>query len=105
MSNFKVEIHKLVNTRLEHYRVIDECPAAAELCALRSQVGRGETDVNMAEISLGNTLYGVCIRQSQKLLATGRVVGDGALYFYIQDVIVSSGYQGQGLGHQVMLSI
>ena len=35
----------------------------------------------------------------------GRVVGDGAMYFYIQDVIVTPTHQGQGLGHQIMLNI
>ncbi|MEI8648212.1 GNAT family N-acetyltransferase [Paraglaciecola sp. Hal342] len=59
----------------------------------------------MARQSLQNSLYSVCIRQSQKLLAMGRVVGDGAMYFYIQDVIVEPVYQGQGLGHEIMLNI
>lgn len=28
----------------------------------------------------------------------GRVVGDGYMYFYVQDVVVSPEYQGQGIG-------
>ena len=32
----------------------------------------------------------------------GRVVGDGAMYFYIQDVIVDPYYQQVGIGSVVM---
>lgn len=101
----KEESLKEESTKIEHYQVIAECPTVAEFCALRKQVGWGETYVNMAALSLKNTLYCVCIRQSNTLLAMGRVVGDGAMYFYIQDVIVDLGYQGQGLGHEIMLKI
>jgi len=31
-----------------------------------------------------------------------RVVGDGGLVFYIQDVIVVSSFQGQGIGKMLM---
>ncbi|GAC26693.1 GCN5-related N-acetyltransferase [Paraglaciecola mesophila KMM 241] len=101
----KVGSSKEESTKIEHYQVIAECPAVDEFCALRKQVGWGETDVNMAALSLKNTLYCVCIRQSKILLAMGRVVGDSAMYFYIQDVIVAPAYQGQGLGHLIMLNI
>jgi GNAT superfamily N-acetyltransferase len=32
----------------------------------------------------------------------GRIVGDGAMYFYIQDVIVDPSYQGTGVGSILM---
>ena len=105
LESAKVGSSKEESTKIEHYQVIAECPTVDEFCALRKQVGWGETDVNMAALSLKNTLYCVCIRQSKILLAMGRVVGDSAMYFYIQDVIVAPAYQGQGLGHLIMLNI
>lgn len=36
-----------------------------------------------------------------KLIGFGRVVGDGALYFYLQDVIVLPNYQGKGIGYAI----
>jgi GNAT superfamily N-acetyltransferase len=35
----------------------------------------------------------------------GRLVGDGYLYFYVQDVIVEPKYQGLGIGKEIMTYI
>ena len=35
-------------------------------------------------------------------LEWGRIVGDGAMYFYLQDVVVAPHCQGQGIGELVM---
>ena len=35
----------------------------------------------------------------------GRVVGDGSIYFYIQDVIVLPEYKGKGVGKRIMMEI
>ncbi len=32
----------------------------------------------------------------------GRVVGDGALYFYLQDIIVKPTHQGRAIGRQIV---
>ncbi len=32
----------------------------------------------------------------------GRIVGDGAIYFYIQDVLVHPSYRGMGIGKEIM---
>ena len=41
----------------------------------------------------------------EKLVAIGRVMGDGAMYYYIQDVVVRPTHQGLGLGNQIMQQI
>jgi len=35
----------------------------------------------------------------------GRVVGDGAIFFYVQDVAVCPDHQGQGIGADVMSAL
>ena len=35
----------------------------------------------------------------------GFVVGDGGLYFYVQDIIVVPGYQGLGIGRRIMKEV
>lgn len=42
------------------------------------------------------------VRRSDELLGFGRVVGDGVLYFYVQDVIVVRGARGKGVGRLIM---
>lgn len=32
----------------------------------------------------------------------GRIVGDGAIYFYIQDIVVHPDYHNKGIGSEIM---
>lgn len=81
---------------------IEQAPEAQEFVQLRADIGWGELDIELAQASLSNSLYHITARAEGKLIAMARVIGDGAMYFYIQDVIVAPSYQGHGLGHQLM---
>ncbi|EEL99965.1 Ribosomal-protein-alanine acetyltransferase [Bacillus mycoides] len=35
-------------------------------------------------------------------MGMGRIVGDGAIYFYIQDIVVHPDYQKNGIGKEIM---
>ncbi|WP_227993435.1 GNAT family N-acetyltransferase [Shewanella sp. YLB-07] len=48
----------------------------------------------MAQKSLNHSLFHVGICDGNQLVAMGRVVGDGAMSFYVQDVVVHPAYQG-----------
>lgn len=85
-------------------RALDS-PSVEEFADLRRHVGWGETDTDMASRSLANSLFHVVIRDQEKLIGMGRVVGDGAMYFYVQDVVVHPDYQGLGLGDALMTKI
>jgi ribosomal protein S18 acetylase RimI-like enzyme len=52
--------------------------------------------------ALNNTLFSACIEKDGQCLGNGRVVGDGALTFYIQDLIVHPDYQRTGYGTRLM---
>lgn len=52
--------------------------------------------------ALKNDLYSVCVFDENNLIGIGRVIGDGGIYFYIQDVIVHPDYQGKGVGKTIM---
>lgn len=58
-----------------------------------------------AEKALPNSLFGVHVVHDNKVVAMGRVVGDGALNFDIVDIAVDPSYQGQGLGTEIMQAI
>ena len=36
------------------------------------------------------------------MVGMGRLVGDGAMYWYLQDIIVQPEYQGQGIGRMIV---
>jgi len=90
---------------LEKYSIRFECPTAEEFISLRAKIGWGQTDRTMAKNSLANSLFHVVIRDQGDLIGMGRVVGDGAMYFYIQDIVVDPSYQKQGIGHALMKEI
>jgi len=89
----------------EEYAVTHLSPEVNEFAGLREKIGWGQTNLEMARTSLANSLFHVSIRHQEVLIAMGRVVGDGAMFFYIQDVIVDPDYQKQGLGHIIMENI
>jgi len=79
-----------------------EAPNSENFRRLRANVGWGEIDIELATKSLANSLFNVTVYQHSHLIAMGRVVGDGAMYFYVQDVMVDVDYQNIGLGTVVM---
>ena len=55
--------------------------------------------------ALTNDLYSVCITRDDKTIGIARIIGDGAIYFYLQDLIVLPEYQNQDIGRLLMKRI
>ncbi|WP_310736583.1 GNAT family N-acetyltransferase [Pseudoalteromonas sp. SR44-8] len=87
------------------YTVELSCPSLEEFCLLREKVGWGKVNADLANTSLNNSLFHVVIRQEGLLVGMGRVIGDGGLFFYIQDVVVDPDFQRQGIGALIMDNI
>lgn len=84
------------------YIISEQKPLAEEYLALRTSVQWSNPAVVTAAAALDGSLYCVGIRHGDKLVAFGRVIGDGSFNFYIQDMIVVPEHQGKGLGKAVM---
>jgi GNAT superfamily N-acetyltransferase len=80
----------------------NKLPSAEEYNALRMSVGWGFFDEQSASEGLEGALYTVSVREDGVLVAFGRVVGDGRITFYIQDVIVVPDKRGNGYARIVM---
>jgi ribosomal protein S18 acetylase RimI-like enzyme len=52
--------------------------------------------------SLDASLAGVVALDGHRVVGMGRLIGDGHMYFYIQDVAVDPGFQGHGIGHMIV---
>ncbi len=87
------------------YKVELKAPALDEFANLRTQVKWQNPFNKTLKASIENSLFWVTVYDTDKLIGTGRLIGDGAMYFYIQDVIVAPSYQKQGIGHLVMTHI
>jgi GNAT superfamily N-acetyltransferase len=84
------------------YRLVEMLPSISDYRRLRAAVGWSELAPETMGKGLEGSLYSVCVRRGEEVVGCGRVVGDGAVYFYIQDVIVLPEHQGQGLGARIM---
>ena len=70
--------------------------------AFRSACGWGDIFIDVAEAALRGSVVDVTCRSESALIGMGRVVGDGVLYFYLQDIIVHHDWRGQGVGRLIV---
>ena len=84
------------------YILVERSPTVEEYHKLCEAVGWEHVDVEATETGLRNALFSVCVIYGDKVIGCGRVVGDGGIYFYVQDVIVLPEFQGKGLGRRIM---
>lgn len=86
-----------------NYQIKLELPKLEEYKVLCQLVGWGEAiNFEVAQKSLDSSVIGVTIRDKSQLIGMGRIIGDNAIYFYIQDVVVHPDYQGNGIGKMIM---
>ena len=86
------------------FNIANEVPSAKEYCALRGAAGLSDHDEATAVVALQKSLHAVTIRDSGRLIAMGRVVGDG-LHVQVVDIAVEPDFQGRGLSRLVMEDI
>lgn len=77
-------------------------PSVDEYCALRTTVNWSNVSREATERGLKHSLFAICVKYDDLVIGHGRVVGDGSMVFYIQDVIVHPDHQGQGIGSTIM---
>lgn len=56
----------------------------------------------MAGSALDNGLINVSVLYRGDLIGMGRLVGDGAMYWYLQEIIVLPEYQKKGIGTMIV---
>ena len=72
---------------------------------LRSKVGWKPLTKEQATMAIKNSLLTVVAYDKDAPIGMGRIVGDGAVICYIQDLIVVPEYQGQGIGQAIIDSL
>lgn len=69
---------------------------------LYDNVGWGCYDDKVSEVALDNTLYSVSVYDNDEIIGYGRLIGDGACFIYIHDIMVRVDYQGKKIGTLIM---
>jgi GNAT superfamily N-acetyltransferase len=90
---------------MDPFPLEERAPTPQEYRRLRDAVGWGDMPEEGLAAGLASSLYSCVVLHEGEVVACGRVVGDGGMYFYVQDVIVQPGYQGRGLGAQIMAAV
>lgn len=82
--------------------LVERAPTLDEYRRLRESVGWNELSSEGIDAGLTSSLYSVVLERDGDAVGCGRVVGDGGIYFYVQDVIVVPELQGLGWGARIM---
>jgi GNAT superfamily N-acetyltransferase len=86
--------------------LLERLPTPAEYRALCESVGWGGLiNFDAAPDSLARSLFGVVVTDGDTAIGMGRIVGDGVMYFYVQDVAVNPAYQGRGVGVMILRAL
>lgn len=86
-----------------NYKVTYDLPTPKEYCDLRDIAGLSKRNLDVAEKSLGRSLFSIIVREqsSSKLVGMGRIIGDWTC-LQIVDIAVDPSHQGKKIGRRIM---
>jgi len=88
---------------LKTYEFKHNIPTLEEYKYLCDSVGWTDyMNFEVAETSLKNSIHCITVNDNEKIIGMGRIVGDGSIYFYIQDIVVHPDYQKHSIGKEIM---
>ena len=84
------------------YELVDNVLQAEDFVRLKVATGFIDRPLQQVEVALKNGLFNVSAICDGKVVGMGRLVGDGAMYWYLQEIIVLPEYQGKGIGKSIV---
>jgi len=90
---------------MEEVILSDSLPTATEYIDLRTRMGWGSIDEETANRTIEAAAFTVCLRRRDQCVGVARVMGDGAMYFFLADLIVAPEFRGSGYGDRLMYAV
>lgn len=87
---------------LPKFTILDRTTTVEEYRSLRESVGWASPPRSKCQAALAQSLFGVVALRDGITVGMGRVVGDGAVYATIVDVVVAEGFHGHGIGQAII---
>lgn len=87
------------------YIILDNQLQAEDFIRLFASAGWGELPQDMVEMSLANSYATFSVKRGNKVIAMARLLGDGAMSFFLKDLVVAPEYQGTGIGSKLLTHV
>lgn len=84
------------------FELAENALTAEDFIRLKMAAGFIERPLQQVEKALKNGLFNVSAICDGKVVGMGRLVGDGAMYWYLQEIIVQPECQGRGIGKSIV---
>lgn len=84
------------------FELVDNVLSSEDFIRLKVATGFIDRPLQQVEQALKNGLFNVSAICDGKVVGMGRLVGDGAMYWYLQEIIVLPEYQGKGIGKSIV---
>lgn len=72
---------------------------------MREIIGWGNGTILQSNKAVENSLYSIVAFDGSDPVGIGRLLGDGAFIWYLQDIIVIPPYQGRGIGKAIVTKL
>ena len=79
-------------------QLVDDALLVEDFIRLKLATGFMNRPLNQIEDALKNGLFNVSAIYIGKVIGMGRLIGDGAMYWYLQDISILPEYQRKGIG-------
>ena len=87
----------------QSFKIAERAPTLKEFTLLNKAVGWDRyTNLNAIPQALANSLFCVVATVGRQTVGMGRLVGDGARFVYVQDLVVLPEFQHLGVGTAMM---
>ena len=87
------------------YSLVDNVLHADDFLRLRKEVNFYSRTLEQAELAIRNGLFNVVAMSDGVAVGMGRLIGDGAMYWYLQDIAITPQYQGKGIGRAIVMHL
>jgi len=87
---------------MREVKLYDNCLTVTDFILLRESVEWDTLPKIQIEQALKNGIYSVVAKHGDNVVGMGRLVGDGIMYWYVQDVIILPEYQCENIGKRII---
>lgn len=87
------------------YVILDNKLQADDFIRLFASAGWGNLSQDMVKTALTNSYATFSVKSGDRVIAMARLLGDGAMSFFLKDLVVEPEYQQSGIGRVLLTHV